>query len=124
MQLHGEDNCPADAVIYDFRIRAHKMVDYPKNIEFSKESIDFFRKMADIVEESENNICFKWYEVPEQDLLPLIVKLRKSKGKFLMQYIKEIGEKGVEIKGKQRKGKNINGKIKVIKQIEEDEGER
>lgn len=116
---YGEDNCPVDALMNDFRTRAHSMSDYAKNIEFSKECIEFFKKMADIVEESEENICFKWDEVPDKDLPPLVVKVRKLNDKYLLQYLKELGEKETLIKGKQRKGKNRNGKIEVIKEREE-----
>lgn len=116
---YGEDNCPADALMNNFRTRAHNMLDYPKNIEFSKECIDFFREMADVIEESNDNICFRWDEVLEKNLPPLIVKIRKLNGKYVLQYLKELGEKEILIKGKQRKGKNKNGKIEVIKEREE-----
>ncbi len=116
---YGKDNCPADALMYDFRKRANNTKDYEKNIEFSKECIEFFKTMADIIEESEDNICFKWDEVIEKDLPPLIVKVRKLNGKYILQYLKELGEEEILIKGKQRKGKNKNGKIKVIKEREE-----
>lgn len=116
---YGEDNCPADALMYDFRTKAHNMLSYPKNIEFSKECIDFFKEMADIVEESEDNICFMWDEVLENNLPQLIVKIRKSNGKYMLQYLKELGEEQTLIKGKSRKGKNKNGRIEVIKEREE-----
>lgn len=43
---YGEDNCPADALMYNFRTRVHNMSDYAKNIEFSKECIEFFKTMV------------------------------------------------------------------------------
>ncbi len=116
---YGKDNCPADALMNDFRTRANNIKEYSKNIEFSKECIEFFKKMADIVEEGEDNICFKWDEVLDEDLPPLIVKIRKSNDKYILQYLKELGEEQTLIKGKQRKGKNKNGKIEVIKEREE-----
>lgn len=116
---YGEDNCPADALMSDFRTRAHNMLDYPKNIEFSKECIDFFRRMADVMEESKDNICFRWDEVLEKNLPPLIVKIRKINGKYVLQYLKELGEEQTLIKGKQRKGENKSGKIELIKEREE-----
>ena len=116
---YGEDNCPADALMNDFRTRAHNMLNYPKNVEFSKECIEFFKKMADIVDESENNMCFKWDEVPDKDLPPLIVKIRKLNDKYILQYLKKKKKKETLIKGRQRKGKNKNGKIEVIKEREE-----
>lgn len=115
---YGENNCPADALMYDFRTRANNIRDYAKDIEFSKECIEFFKTMSDIVEESDDNICFKWNEVIEKDLPPLIVKIRKVNGKYILQYLKELGKKETLIKGKQRKGRNKNGKIEVIKERE------
>lgn len=111
----GDENCPADALMNDFRKRANSANDYAKNIEFSKSCIDFFKKMADIVEESDNIIKFRWYEIPEKELPALIVKVRQSNGKFYLQYLKELGEEKTIIKGKQRKGKNRNGKIEINK---------
>ena len=75
--------------------------------------------MADVIEESNDNICFRWAEVLEKNLPPLIVKIKKLNGKYVLQYLKELGEKETLIKGKQRKGKNKNGKIEVIKEREE-----
>ena len=113
----GDDNCPADALMKDFRERAKKS-DYAKNVEFSGSCVDFFKEMADVFEESEKNIVFKWDEIPEEELPPLIVKLRKKDGKYLLQYLKELGDEVTLIKGKQRKGRNKNGQIKVIKKEE------
>ncbi len=119
----GEENCPADALMKDFRNRA-KDSKYPKNVEFSNSCVDFFKQMADVFEETEDNIIFKWDDIPEEDLPPLIVKLRKKDGKFLLQYLKALGDETTLIKGKQRKGKNKNGKIKIIKESMEERNER
>lgn len=112
-----EDSCPADALMNDFRekIKEAKDKDYQKNIEFSSGCVNFFRDMADMTEESDKYIEFNWLDVPEKNLPPLIVKIRKSNGKFYLQYLKEYGEEELVIKGKQRKGKNRNGKIQVRK---------
>lgn len=110
----GEENCPADALMKDFRNRA-KNSKYPKNVEFSSSCVDFFKRMADIFDETEDNITFKWDEIPEEELPPLIVKLRKKDGRYILQYLKEVGDETILIKGKQRKGKNKNGKIMIIK---------
>jgi len=112
-----EDSCPADALMSDFRkkIKEAKDRDYQKNIEFSGGCVNFFRDMADIVEESEKYIEFNWYDIPEEELPPLTVKIRKNNGKFYLQYLKEHGEEELVIKGKQRKGKNRNGKMQVRK---------
>lgn len=111
----GNENCPSDELMNHFRKRVKKNIKYPKNIEFSKPSIDFFRKHADIIEESETYIKFKWNEIPQEELPPLIVKIRKDKTKYYLQYLKELGEEKTIIKGKQRKGKNKYGKIKINK---------
>ena len=114
----GDENCPADALMADFRKRANSVEKYPKDIEFSESSIDFFRKMADIVEETEGNIKFGWYEMLEKELPALIVKIRKNNGKYYLQYLKELGEEKTIIKGKQRKGKNRDGKREIDKEEE------
>ncbi len=119
---YGDDNCPADALMKDFRARA-KDSKYYKNVEFSKSCIDFFKKMADIFEETENNIVFKWYEIEEEELPPLIVKIRIKDGRYFLQYLKELSEEKTVIKGKQRKGKNKNGKLKIEKSDELEEEE-
>ena len=116
----GDESCPADALMLDFRKRANLgKKAYSKNIEFSDTCIDFFRKMADIVEEYEKNIMFRWYAIEEEELPPLIVKIRKYKGRYYLQYLKELGEEKTVIKGRQRKGKNKNGKILIEKEEEE-----
>jgi len=116
----GDENCPADALMIDFRKRAILGKDkYSKNIEFSETCIDFFRKMADIVEEYDKNIKFRWYEIEEEELPPLVVNIRKNKGRYYLQYLKELGEEKTVIKGKQRKGKNKNGNLLVEKDEEE-----
>ncbi len=91
---------------------------YPQNIEFSLRSIEYFRNNANEIQETESYIEFKWYEIPEENLPPLIVKIRENKGKYYLQYLKELGEDRTIIKGKQRKGKNKNGKIQVEKEEE------
>jgi len=114
--LSGEESCPADALMTDFRKRAKDAKNYPHNIEFSSRSIEFFRQMADTVEESEKNIKFQWDAIPEEELPPLIVKIRINKGRYYLQYLKEIGEDVTLIQCKARKGKNKNGKMKIIKE--------
>lgn len=116
---YGDDNCPADALMNDFRKRVKEKNNYQKNIEFSEDCIEFFKKMANIIEESNDNIKFRWDAILEEELPPLIVKIRKDKGKYKLQYLKELGEEKTIIKGKQRKGKNKNGKIEIEKEGEE-----
>ena len=122
------DDCPADVLMNDFRKKIPMLVNYPKNIEFSNTSVDFFKKKADEVLESENNIQFYWYDIPEKDLPPLTVNLRKSNGKYYLQYLKEYGEffgrENTVIDGKQRKGKNKFEKIQVNKYTEENKPSR
>ena len=122
-----DENCPADALMANFRkkIKEAKEKDYQKNIEFSNGCVNFFKDMADVVEESDKYIEFNWEDVPNKDLPSLTVKIRKSNGKFYLQYLKEHGEEELVIKGKQRKGKNKNGKIQVRKNYpEKDKEER
>ena len=110
----AEDNeCPADALLTDFR-RIISEVKYAKNIEFSKSCIDFFRDHADIVEETEDNIHFRWDEIPEEELPPLEVKIRVKDGRFALQYLIEHGEEPTQIKGKAGKGKNRESNEKII----------
>ena len=107
------------------KIKEAKEKDYQKNIEFSNGCVNFFKDMADVVEESDKYIEFNWEDVPNKDLPSLTVKIRKSNGKFYLQYLKEHGEEELVIKGKQRKGKNKNGKIQVRKNYpEKDKEER
>lgn len=115
-----EDNCPADALMANFRRKIKKASekDYQKNVEFTAGCINFFKDMADVTEESDKYIEFNWADVPDKDLPPLTVKIRKNNGKFYLQYLKEHGEEELVIKGKQRKGKNKNGKIQVRKNYE------
>ncbi len=122
-----DENCPADALMANFRkkIKEANEKDYQKNIEFSNGCVNFFKDMADVVEESDKYIEFNWEDVPDKDLPSLTVKIRKSNGKFYLQYLKEHGEEELVIKGKQRKGKNKNGKIQVRKNYpEKDKEER
>ena len=122
-----DENCPADALMANFRkkIKEAKEKDYQKNIEFSNGCVNFFKDMADVVEESDKYIEFNWEDVPNKDLPSLTVKIRKSNGKFYLQYLKEHGEEEIVINGKQRKGKKKNGKIQVRKNYpEKDKEER
>ena len=86
-----DENCPADALMANFRkkIKEAKEKDYQKNIEFSNGCVNFFKDMADVVEESDKYIEFNWEDVPNKDLPSLTVKIRKSNGKFYLQYLKE-----------------------------------
>lgn len=116
----GDDDCPADALMSDFR-RTLTENKYARNIEFSKSCIEFFREHADIVEEGDTDICFKWYAVPEEGLPPLKVKIAIRDGKYLLSYLKEYGEEPTKIQGKTRKGLNQKGgeRILIIKKEKE-----
>lgn len=115
-----DDSCPADVLMANFRRKIKKASekDYQKNVEFTAGCINFFKDMADVTEESDKYIEFNWADVPDKDLPPLTVKIRKNNGKFYLQYLKEHGEEELLIQGKQRKGKNKNGKIQVRKNYE------
>ena len=109
----GENSCPADALMADFRHLLCKS-DYSKNIEFSESCIDFFKEMADVANETEDNIYFAWAEVPESELPPLEVKVAKREGKYFLNWLKEHGEEKTSIKAKSRKGKNKGTQEKLI----------
>lgn len=112
----GEDNCPADALMSDFRKNICSK--YSRNITFSQAGIEFFKKMCDqyIVSGNGNIITFYWTAIPEEDLPPLKVKIVRQKGKYKLNYLKEYGEtEKTLIKGKQGKGRYKNGSVKIIK---------
>lgn len=112
----GENNCPADALMSDFRKNASS--NYPKNTIFSQSGIEFFKKMANqyIVAENGNELTFYWKAIPEEKLPPLKVKIRRFKGKYFLNYLKEYGKKEKTlIRGKRRKGKYKNGTVEIIK---------
>lgn len=118
----GEKNCPADVLMKLFRqeIRQGK---FPRNIEFNENTIEFWKEQADGIEEGEEHIKFQWGEIEEENLPPLIVKVKKEGSIYRLVYLKELPEKEEKtiIQGKQRKGKNKYGKIVIEK--EEDKGE-
>ena len=129
LNIDSSDNlCPADAIIIDFRRKVNSLENYPQNIELSSSCISFFKKMADVTEESDKTILFKWDDVPSKYLPKLIVKIRKEKNKFFIQYIKELGREygkdNIIISGKQRKGKNKFGKVIVSKYTENNSPKR
>lgn len=109
----GEHNCPADKLLADFR-QALDENRYAKNIEFSRSCMDFFEQMADIYQETDDNVYVFYSEIPEQNLPPLEFKMRKEEGKYFLQYMKEYGDETTHIKGKARKGKNKNADEKII----------
>ena len=114
-----EENCPADALLYDFRkhLKEKKQVSkYPKKIEIGQNVIKYWKAHADYYEENDNNIVFLWDSIPEEDLPPLKIKIFKEKDKWLLLYLKEYGDDRILIQGKQRKGKNNNGSIKLDKE--------
>ena len=109
----GDDNCPADALMADFR-KALSENKYAKNIEFSERCIQFFREHADIVEEEKTDICFMWYAVPEEELPPLKVKIAIRNSKYLLSYLIEYGEEQTKIQAKTRKGLNQKGGKRIL----------
>ncbi len=118
----GEENCPADALMADFR-RTLSASSYAKSIEFSPSCIDFFRNMADIVDETVDNIRLRWYEIPEEKLPPLEVKIRCKDGKYRLMYLTEFGDEPTVIKGNAGKGRNkgVAERLVIIKRSPEQE---
>ncbi len=115
----GDDNCPADALMLDFRKSVYQKsptVNYPKNIAISDSTIKYWKDHADYYEESSDNIIFMWHEIPKENLPPLVIKLFKKSNKWRLLYLKEFGEDHLLIKGKQRKGSNKYGSIVLEKE--------
>lgn len=115
----NEEECPADALMSDFRRKVKKAPkkSYSKNVSISGTSVKFWQDHADIVNENEDYITFYWDEIKEEDLPPLKIKVRKGKDKCTLLYLKEYGkEEKLLIKGKPRKGKNKGGKIFLDKE--------
>lgn len=115
--VEAGSECPADVLLADFRKVMTEATDYAKNIEFSESSVQFFRERADIVEETEDNIRLFWDVMPELDLPPLEVKIRKKNGKYSLSYLNEYGDEKTSIKGKTGKGKNkgVSENIIIVK---------
>lgn len=118
-----ENTCPGDVLMADFRrkVKNAPKNSYSKRITISETSVKFWQEHADIIEENDDNITFYWDEIQEQELPPLKIKVRRGNGNYTLSYLKEYGEDELLIKGKQRKGKNKNGKIFLNK--EEEKGE-
>jgi len=109
-----ENDCPADALMADFRRNLEKNFgeNYPKNILVTEESLNFWREHADIVKDGEDNKTFQWFEIPEEELPPLKIQVHKGNGgEWYVSYLKEYGEDELLIKGKQGKGRNVDGRI-------------
>ena len=102
----GADNCPADVLMADFRKALNENA-YAKNIEFSSSCIAFFKEMADVFEETEDDIHVCYGIIEEENLPALEIKIRKKGGRYYLNFLKEYGEEETtHIQGKSRKGRN------------------
>ena len=88
----GEENCPADVLMKLFR-QEIRQVKFPRNIEFNENTIEFLKEQADGIEEGEEHIKFQWDEIAEENLPPLIVKVKKESSIYRLVYLKELPEK-------------------------------
>ena len=116
----GDSFCPADNLMSDFRREISKMPEqkYPKHIDVSVNTIEYWKKHADIVIELEDIITFMWDEIVDEQLPPLKIKVKKNLNKYSIMYLKEYGDDKLSIICKQRKGKNKNGTIYLEKETE------
>ncbi|MCI8778101.1 MAG: hypothetical protein HFI87_03025 [Bacilli bacterium] len=118
--LPGNDFCPADNLMNDFRkvISETTGKKYPKHIAISVNTIEYWKKHADEVIESEDIITFMWDEIVEEQLPPLKIKVKNNLSKYSIIYLKEYGTDKLLITCKSRKGKNKNGTIYLEKETE------
>lgn len=115
----GADDCPADALMSDFRKNLNKANgDYSKNIEVSDSSITFWKEHADYIIKHGSSVIFQWDAIEEEDLPPLKIKVARKGDKWVLSYLKEYGEETTLIQGKRRKGKNTSGFIYLDKDEE------
>lgn len=96
------ENCPADALMNKVRKKFNKKTgDFKANVEFSEQSIQFFKDNADkMYEKNKDEIYFYWAEIPEESLPPLIVEIIKKEDKYILKDLKELDEEEMlNIKG-------------------------
>lgn len=114
----GDNDCPADALMADFRRNLEKDFkdNYPKDIVVTQSALQFWKSHADIIKRENNHLTFQWYEIPEEELPPLkIVVFRTNNGEWRVSYLKEYGEDKLLIQGKRGKGSNKFGRVVLDK---------
>ena len=84
--INQEEDCPGDALMKLYRNHIDEL---RKNVLFSKSSIDFFKKMADVVEKEKRILTFYWRALPEEDLPSLKIKVQKKDKQYELIYLKE-----------------------------------
>ena len=115
----GNDDCPADALMSDFRKKINaSRNDYSKNIEISDSAIGFWKDHADYIIKNAGSVEFIWDEIEEEQLPPLKIKVVRKYDKWYLSYLKEYGEETTLIQGKRRKGRNKEGSVFLDKEIE------
>lgn len=84
--INQKEDCPGDALMKLYRNHIDEL---RKNVLFSKSSIDFFKKMADVVEKEKRILTFYWRALPEEDLPSLKIKVQKKGKQYELIYLKE-----------------------------------
>ncbi len=84
--INQKEDCPGDALMKLYRNHIDEL---RKNVLFSKSSIDFFKKMADVVEKEKRILTFYWRALPEEDLPSLKIKVQKKDKQYELIYLKE-----------------------------------
>lgn len=100
IDIQETEACPGDELMRLYRKNPEKL---RKNVFFSKTSINFFKSMADIVQEDKRIITFFWNSIPEEELPSLKIKVQREKEKYRLLYLKEkvnYKERQSEFKGR------------------------
>ncbi len=100
IDIQETEACPGDELMRLYRKNPEEL---RKNVFFSKTSINFFKSMADIVQEDKRIITFFWNSIPEEELPSLKIKVQREKEKYRLLYLKEkvnYKERQNEFKGR------------------------
>lgn len=95
-----EDACPGDELMKLYRDNPEEL---RKNVLFSQTSIDFFKRMADVVERDKRITTFFWSPIMEENIPSLKIKVQKEGKQYRLLYLKEkvtYKERQNEFKGR------------------------
>lgn len=114
LDVQETEACPGDALMRLYRRQPEEL---RRNVLFSQMSIDFFKRMADVIEKDKRNITFFWNPVIEEGLPSLKIKVRKERNNYKLIYLKEkVTYKERQNEFKNRETLNINqSKLKKFK---------
>lgn len=121
------EKCPADAIMNKVRDKFHRQTgNYLENVEFSEQSVQFFREDADkCYEVNENEIYFYWKDNKEKNFPPLIIEIIKKGNTYILKDLKELCEEEIfNIKGAKRKEDKITYLRKIFIKRPEEEMEK